>query len=72
MNLRYFTGKDGFARNMAEVADPKGVVWIDGVCTVPDDTGRERLVAHFSRRPGLEKQLEQDRKSTRLNSSHRT
>jgi hypothetical protein len=44
---------------MAEVPDARGVVWIDGVCTVNDTTGRERLLAHFSRRPGLAEQYEQ-------------
>lgn len=55
----YFVDKEGFARNMVEVEDPKGVVWIDGVATVPDASGRERLVARFSRREGLSKGLEQ-------------
>jgi len=58
VNYDYFTGKDGFVRAMVDVADPKGVVWIDGVATVPDASGREHLVAHFSRRPGLEGQYE--------------
>ena len=61
IDYHYFTGDDGFARNMVEVEDPKGVVWIDGVTTVPDpaENGRERLVARFSRREGLSKALEQ-------------
>jgi hypothetical protein len=58
VNLNYFTGKDGFCRAMADVANPEGVVWVDGVCTVPDETGRERLVSHFSRRKGLEAEYE--------------
>lgn len=58
VNLKYFTAKDGFCRAMAEVPNPEGVVWIDGVCTVPDETGRERLVGHFSRRKGLESEFE--------------
>lgn len=59
VNYDYFTGKDGFARAMAEVEDPKGVVWIDGITTVNDDEGKERLVGHFSRRPGLDEAYEQ-------------
>ena len=58
VNLKYFTAKDGFCRPMAEVANPEGVVWIDGVTTVPDENGRERLVGHFSRRKGLEGEFE--------------
>jgi len=29
---------------------PDGVIWIDGVCAVPDEKGVEKLVAHYSRR----------------------
>lgn len=58
VNLKYFTAKDGFCRAMADVPNPEGVVWIDGVCTVPDETGQERLVGHFSRRKGLESEFE--------------
>ena len=29
---------------------PEGVVWIDGVCVVPDRNGAERLVGHYSGR----------------------
>jgi len=59
VDLRYFAGKDGFSRAMIELANPEGVVWIDGVCAVPDAAGRERLVCHFSRRKGLADELEQ-------------
>ncbi len=53
VNLTYFTGDDGFARAMVDVPNKEGVVWIDGVCTVPDQQGRERLVARFPAGPGL-------------------
>lgn len=59
INLDYFTDAQGFARAMVDVPNSEGVVWIDGVCTVPDSAGRERLVAHFSRRRGLAEALEQ-------------
>lgn len=59
MELTYFTGPDGFSRAMVDVKDPKGVVWIDGVCVVPDEQGRERMVCRFSRREGLGEQYEQ-------------
>jgi hypothetical protein len=58
INFKYFTAQDGFARAMAEVPNPEGVVWIDGVCTVRDEQGRERLVCHYSRRKSLETELE--------------
>ena len=36
----------------------QGVIWIDGVCTVPDVSRVEKLVAHYSRRRGLAEELE--------------
>ena len=59
VNYEYFTGDDGFARAMAEAADPEGVIWIDGVAVVPDKDGKERMVAHFSRRKSLADEVEQ-------------
>ncbi len=59
IDYEYFTGEDGFCRAMAEVANPEGVVWAFGFATVPDRDGRERLVAHFSRRKGLVGEFEQ-------------
>ncbi len=56
--LKYFVRDDGFARAMVDVADPKGVVWVDGVCTVTDTAGHERMLGHYSRRPGLAEQYE--------------
>jgi hypothetical protein len=55
----YFAAPDGFSRAMVDVANPKGVVWIDGVCVVPDESGRERMVCRFSRREGLGELYEQ-------------
>ena len=55
--LRYFTNSAGFCRAMAPVGG-EGVVWLDGLLVVADDAGRERMVAHFSRRQGLAKELE--------------
>jgi hypothetical protein len=59
INLEYFTNDDGFARAMVEVQNPKGVVWIHGVCVVPDESGKETIVAQYSRRKGLSDALEQ-------------
>lgn len=56
--LQYFVGDDGFARAVADVSDSEGVVWVDGVCTVRDSDGEPRMVAHYSRRPGLAQQYE--------------
>jgi hypothetical protein len=56
----YFVDKSGFSRAMMPLPErPEGVIWIDGVCTVPDENGVEKLVAHYSRRKGLVEELEQ-------------
>lgn len=50
----------GFVRPMMPLPErPQGVVWIDGVCVVPDAKGRERMLAHYTRREGLEGEFEQ-------------
>lgn len=52
--------KTGFTRAMMPLAErPEGVVWIFSLAVVPDDDGRDALVAHYSRRKGLEAELEQ-------------
>lgn len=57
INLHYFTGADGFARAMAPMKG-EGVVWLSGVVVLPDESGRERMLAHFHRRKGLGEVLE--------------
>ncbi|MEJ5275559.1 MAG: hypothetical protein WHU94_06585 [Thermogemmata sp.] len=55
----YFTDPSGFARPMIPYPQrPEGVIWIDGVCVVPDEQGQERLLCHYSRRKGLAEELE--------------
>jgi hypothetical protein len=55
----YFTEPSGFVRPMMPLKErPEGVVWIDGLCVVPDDKGLETIVAHYSRRKGLADELE--------------
>jgi hypothetical protein len=58
IDLHYWTDREGFSREMVPLpTGEKGVVWIDGVVTVPDAKGQERLVAHFSHRESLARQL---------------
>jgi hypothetical protein len=52
VDLEYFTGEDGFARKMAPLFE-QYPVWIDGLVTLKDDAGRERMVAHYSHMKSL-------------------
>jgi len=58
VNFRYFTGPDGFAKEMCPLERKEGVVWLFGLAVVRDEAGAERLISHYSRRQGLGKQLE--------------
>lgn len=61
IDLEYFTNEDGFARNMVDLPEKEGVVWIDGVTVahnIANGVVSEELVAHYSRRKGLAAQLE--------------
>ena len=55
--LKYFAGKDGFVRPMAPIQG-EGVVWLFGLVVIPDETGRERMLAYYQRRRGLGPVLE--------------
>jgi len=56
----YFVDRrSGFARAMIPLADrPEGVVWVAGFAEAPDAGGAKRMVAWYSRRASLEKELE--------------
>ncbi len=56
-SLKYFVGQDGFARGMARLPG-EGVVWLFGVVVMPDESGRERMLAFYQRRRGLGAVLE--------------
>lgn len=57
VDLRYFTNADGFVRPMARLPG-EGMVWLDGVLTLPDAAGAQRLLAHYSRMKSLGERLE--------------
>jgi hypothetical protein len=57
VNLEYFVEKDGFSRPLCRMKEP-GLVWLDGLLTVKDDQGRERMVAKFARLKDLGTLLE--------------
>jgi hypothetical protein len=52
VDLTYFVERSGFAKNMLKLPQP-GLVWLEGLFTVKDNRGRERLVATYTRQPGL-------------------
>ncbi len=57
VDLEYFVGEDGFSRKMAPLKE-SGLVWLDGLLTVQDPQGNERMVAKFARLKGLTETLE--------------
>jgi len=57
IDLKYFTGPDGFAKPMVPMQG-EGVVWLAGLVVLPDESGRERMLAWFQRRQGLGAVLE--------------
>jgi hypothetical protein len=57
VDLEYYVGEDGFSRPMCPLKEP-GLVWLDGLLTVRDPQGNERMVAKFARLKGLGEVLE--------------
>jgi hypothetical protein len=57
VNLRYFMGDDGFVKQMVPLKE-EGLVWCDGLLTINDDKGQERLVARYMRLKDLGTPLE--------------
>jgi len=59
VDLEYFVDADGFSKQMCPMPEAKeGAVWLDGVMVVPQEGGRERLVAHYARMKSLGEMLE--------------
>jgi hypothetical protein len=46
VNFTYFVGKDGFARPMSALPG-EGPTWIEGLTTLRDEAGRERVLATY-------------------------
>jgi len=57
VDLEYFLDESGFSRKMAPLKEP-GLVWLDGLMTVPDRQRNERMVAKFARLKSLGELLE--------------
>jgi len=52
VNLEYFADKNGFSRPICRLEE-KGMFWLDGLLTVKDKQGRQRLVAKLARMKDL-------------------
>lgn len=52
VDLEYYVSRNGFSRPIAKMKE-KGLVWLDGLLTVKDQKGRERLVAKYARMKDL-------------------
>ncbi len=57
VDLEYIVGEDGFSRPVAPLKE-RGLVWLDGLLTVKDNEGRERMVARYARLKDLGTVLE--------------
>jgi hypothetical protein len=57
VDLQYFVGQDGFSKAMCPIEGP-GPVWLDGLLTVRDEAGHERLAARYMRMKSLGEMLE--------------
>jgi len=53
VDLEYFVDETGFSKPMSPLKEP-GLVWLDGLLTVKDNQGRQRMVADFARLKGLD------------------
>lgn len=52
IDLTYFVNEKGFSRAMLPLPRP-GLVWIEGMFTAKDDSGRERVVVTYTRQSGV-------------------
>ncbi len=57
VNLEYFVDENGFSRPICRLKE-KGLIWLDGLLTVEDKQGRQRLIAKYARMKDLGHALE--------------
>jgi hypothetical protein len=48
INLRYYVDENGFSKKMCPLKE-RGMVWADGLLTVKDNEGKQRMIAKFDR-----------------------
>lgn len=60
IDYRYFVDDtSGFARAMMPLPErPEGVIWLESLFSVPDQSGTHQLLVHYTRRKGLAEELE--------------
>ncbi|HUS73158.1 MAG TPA: hypothetical protein VMY06_08845 [Sedimentisphaerales bacterium] len=52
VNLKYYVDENGFSRPVSPLKE-RGMVWLDGLLSVRDNKGRERMVAKYARMKSL-------------------
>ncbi|MDP8242434.1 MAG: hypothetical protein P9L94_00025 [Candidatus Hinthialibacter antarcticus] len=57
VNLNYFESASGFTQEMFPEFK-ENLIWIDGLLTINDHSGKERLICHYSRLESISKLLE--------------
>lgn len=53
IDLTYFVDEEGFSKQMAPM-DRQDMLWIDGLLTLADEGGAERMLGHYARMKSLE------------------
>jgi hypothetical protein len=56
--LNYFVDENGTNAGMCPMPPNGNLIWIDGLLGVKDANGKERMVAHYSKRKSLSEQME--------------
>jgi len=57
VDLEYFVDAEGFSKKMCPMK-AGGMVWIDGILIARDESGAERMIAHYARMKSLGEMLE--------------
>jgi hypothetical protein len=58
IDLDYLVNDKGFSRPVARLGVKHGPIWIDDVCVLSDDQGKETLVCHYAHMESLAKILD--------------
>jgi len=58
IDLNYLVDDKGFSRPVARLGVESGPIWIDDVCVLPDEQGKDTLVCHYAHMESLYKMLD--------------